>query len=125
MNQLMAIAANKPEHFRLISGDDALTLPMISLGGSGAISVIGNAFPRQFSEMVRLALANEWDEARRIHFGLLEIIDQLFVEGSPSGIKAALSILNICENHLRLPLVPVSRSTYTRLSDLIKAIPIM
>jgi len=125
MSLLMTLASKKPEHFHLISGDDALTLPMMSLGGSGAISVIGNAFPRQFSEMVRLALANEWDEARRIHFGLLEIIDHLFVEGSPSGIKAALNILNICENHLRLPLVPVSRSTYSRLSKLIKAIPIM
>jgi 4-hydroxy-tetrahydrodipicolinate synthase len=124
MNQLMAIAAKKPDHFHLISGDDALTLPLISLGGSGAISVIGNAFPRQFSEMIRRALANEWEEARRIHYSLLEIIDQLFAEGSPSGIKAALSILNICENQLRLPNVPVSRSTYVKLSELIRAIPI-
>jgi len=124
MNQIMAIAGKKPEHFLLISGDDALTLPMISLGGSGVISVIGNAFPRQFSEMVRLALSNQWEEARRIHYSLLEIIGQLFAEGSPPGIKAALNILNICENHVRLPLVPVSRSTYTRLNELIRAIPI-
>jgi 4-hydroxy-tetrahydrodipicolinate synthase len=124
MNQLLEIAANKPEHFKLISGDDALALPMISLGGAGVISVIGNAFPRQFSEMVRLALSNQWDDARRIQFGLLKIIDQLFVEGNPSGIKAALHILNICENHVRMPLAPISRSTYSRLSDLIKAIPI-
>jgi len=124
LNQLMAIAAQKPEHFKLISGDDALALPMISLGGAGVTSVIGNAFPRQFSEMVRLALSNRWDDARRIQFGLLKIIDQLFVEGNPSGIKAALHILNICENHVRLPLAPISRSTYSRLSDLIKAIPI-
>ncbi|MFC2098989.1 4-hydroxy-tetrahydrodipicolinate synthase [Bacteroidota bacterium] len=124
MNQLMAIAAKKPAHFSLISGDDALTLPMISLGGTGVISVIGNAFPRQFSEMVRLALSNKWEDARRIHYGLLEIIEQMFAEGSPSGVKAALNILNICENHVRMPLAPVSRSTYIRLSDLIKAIPI-
>jgi len=124
MNQLMAIASQKPEHFKLISGDDALALPMISIGGAGVISVIGNAFPRQFSEMVRLALSNRWDDARRIHFSLLKIIDQLFAEGSPSGIKAALHILNICENHVRMPLAPVSRSTYSRLSDLIKSIPI-
>ena len=124
MNQLLKIAAGKPEHFLLISGDDALTLPMISLGGAGAISVIGNAFPRQFSEMVRMALSNRWEDARRIHFSLLEIIEQLFIEGSPPGIKAALNILNICENHVRMPLVPVSRSTYSRISELIRAIPI-
>jgi 4-hydroxy-tetrahydrodipicolinate synthase len=124
MNQVLAIAEKKPERFLLISGDDALALPMISLGGSGVISVVGNAFPRQFSEMVRLALANRWEEARRIHFSLLEIIRQLFTEGSPPGIKAALNILNICENHVRLPLVPVSRSTYAKLDELIKSIPI-
>jgi 4-hydroxy-tetrahydrodipicolinate synthase len=124
MNQIMAIAEKKPDRFLLISGDDALALPIISLGGSGVISVVGNAFPRQFSEMVRLALANRWEEARLIHFSLLEIIRQLFIEGSPPGIKAALNILNICENHVRLPLVPVSRSTYARLDELIKLIPI-
>jgi 4-hydroxy-tetrahydrodipicolinate synthase len=124
MGQLMKIAAGKPENFLLISGDDALTLPMISLGGAGAISVIGNAFPRQFSEMVRLALSDRWEEARRIHFSLLGIIEQLFTDGNPPGIKAALNILNICENHVRLPQVPVSRGTYSKIADLIKSIPI-
>jgi 4-hydroxy-tetrahydrodipicolinate synthase len=124
MNQLMDIAAGKPDHFLLISGDDALTLPMISLGGAGAISVIGNAFPRQFSEMIHLALENRWEEARRIHHSLLEIIQQIFAEGSPPGIKAALNILNICENHVRLPLVTVSRATYSKLAELIRGIPI-
>lgn len=124
MTQIMAIAAGKPEKFRLISGDDALTLPMISLGAEGVISVIGNAFPGKFSEMVRLARADQWEDARRIHFSLLNIIEQLFVEGSPSGIKAALRILNICENQVRLPSVPVSRSTYARISELIRSIPI-
>jgi 4-hydroxy-tetrahydrodipicolinate synthase len=124
MGQILAIAARKPSHFLLISGDDALTLPLISLGGAGVISVIGNAFPRQFSEMVRLALSDKLEEARRIHFSLLEIIGQLFAEGSPPGIKAALNILNLCENHVRQPLVPVSRSTYTKLAELIGSIPI-
>ncbi len=124
MAQIMNIAKNKPEGFHLISGDDSLALPMISLGGSGVISVIGNAFPRRFSEMVRLALENRWDEARSIHYSMLEIIDQLFIEGSPAGVKAALNILNICENQVRLPLTTVSRSTYTRLTELIRSIPI-
>jgi 4-hydroxy-tetrahydrodipicolinate synthase len=122
--QVMHIIREKPEHFLLISGDDALTLPVISLGGSGAISVVANAFPKQFSEMVNLALENKMEEARQIHYSLLDIIDQLFVEGSPSGVKAALNILNICENQVRLPLTPVSRGTYSKLSELIKSIPI-
>jgi 4-hydroxy-tetrahydrodipicolinate synthase len=124
MAQIMKIARDKPEGFELISGDDALTLPMISMGGSGVISVIGNAFPRQFSEMVRLALNDRWDEARSIHFSLLEIIEYLFIEGSPAGVKAALTILNICENQVRLPLTTVSRATYGKLADLIGSIPI-
>ncbi len=124
MVQIMKIAKDKPAGFNLISGDDAFTLPMISTGGSGVISVIGNAFPRQFSEMVRLALDNRWDEARSVHYSLLEIIDQLFIEGSPAGVKAALNILNICENQVRLPLTTVSRITYGRLTELIRSIPI-
>ena len=120
----MKIAASRPDHFDLISGDDAMTLPMIALGGSGVISVLGNAFPRQLSEMVRLAIANRWEEARAIHNSLLEIIENLFIEGNPSGVKAALHILNICENHVRLPLSTVSRHTYGKISDLIKSIPI-
>ncbi len=124
MVQVMKIAKDKPAGFHLISGDDALTLPMISTGGSGVISVIGNAFPRQFSEMVRLALDNRWDEARSIHYSLLEIIDQLFIEGSPAGVKAALNILNICENQVRMPLTTISRKTFGRLTELIRSIPI-
>ena len=124
MIQGMKIARGKPKNFQLISGDDAMTLPLIAAGGTGVISVIGNAFPRQFSEMVRMALANRWEEARTIHYSLLEIIDNLFIDGNPAGVKAALNILNICENHVRLPLTAVSRATYSRLSDLIKSIPI-
>ncbi len=124
MGQIMKIAKDKPAGFELISGDDALALPMISTGGAGVISVIGNAFPRQFSEMIRLALDDHWEEARSILFTMLDIIDQLFIEGSPAGVKAALNILNICENQVRLPLTTVSRTTYGRLTELIRSIPI-
>jgi 4-hydroxy-tetrahydrodipicolinate synthase len=124
MLQIMKIARDKPAEFDIISGDDALTLPIISTGGTGVISVISNAFPGRFSEMVQLALDNRWDEARTIHYSLLEIIDQLFIEGSPAGVKAALNILNICENQVRLPLTPVSRTTYGKLTELISSIPI-
>lgn len=124
MAQIMKIAKDKPAGFDLISGDDALALPMISTGGTGAISVIGNAFPRKFSEMIRLAMDNRWDEARSVHYSLLEIIDQIFIDGSPAGVKAALNILNICENQVRLPLTTVSRVTYVKLTELIRCIPI-
>ena len=124
LRQIMQIIQEKPAGFEVISGDDAFTLPMISLGGTGVISVIGNAFPKRYSEMVRLALDNRWEEARSIHYSLIEIIDNLFVEGNPAGVKAALNILNICENYVRLPLTTVSRSTYIKLSELIKSIPI-
>lgn len=124
MAQIMKIAKDKPAGFDLISGDDALALPMISTGGAGVISVIGNAFPRQTSEMIRLSLDNRWEEARSIHYSLLDIVDQIFVDGSPAGVKAALNILNICENQVRLPLTTVSRATYAKLTELIRCIPI-
>ena len=120
LDQITKIIRNKPDQFLVISGDDAITLPMISLGGSGVISVIANAFPGEFSEMVRFALANKYPEARKIHYGLMEIMEQIFIDGNPAGIKAALSIMGLVQNHVRLPLSTVSRSTYNRLSELIK-----
>ncbi len=120
--QIMKIIRDKPADFLVISGDDAITLPMISVGASGVISVVANAFPKHFSDMVRLALAMKYDEARIIHYKLLEIIENLFFEGSPAGIKAALNILGITQNHVRLPLTTVSRSTYNKLSELIKGL---
>jgi len=120
--QIMKIIQDKPGDFLVISGDDAITLPMISVGAAGVISVVANAFPKQFSDMVRFALTMKYDEARAIHYKLLEIIENLFIEGSPAGIKAALNILGITQNHVRLPLTAVSRSTYNRLSELIKGL---
>jgi 4-hydroxy-tetrahydrodipicolinate synthase len=119
-SQIMKIIQDKPADFLVISGDDAITLPLISIGASGVISVVANALPKQFSDMVRLALAMKYNEARAIHFKLLEIIENLFIEGSPAGIKALLNILGITQNHVRLPLTTVSRSTYNRLAELIK-----
>jgi 4-hydroxy-tetrahydrodipicolinate synthase len=122
LGQIMNIINNKPDNFLVISGDDALTLPMISAGASGVISVIANAFPKEFSDMVRLALKNKFKEAREIHYKFLEIMEQLFIEGSPSGLKAAMSILGLAQNQVRLPLSPVSRTVYNRLAELIKAL---
>ncbi|MCD6346339.1 MAG: 4-hydroxy-tetrahydrodipicolinate synthase [Bacteroidales bacterium] len=108
MNAVMEIIMKKPDDFIVISGDDLLTLPMIAIGADGVISVIANALPRQMSEMVRQALMNNFDIAREMHYKLLPMINLIFHEGSPSGIKAALSILHIIENELRLPLKSVS-----------------
>jgi 4-hydroxy-tetrahydrodipicolinate synthase len=100
----------------VISGDDALTLPLLSAGCDGVISVVGNAFPKEFSQMINAALNNNYEEARAIHYKLLDLIHLLFAEGNPAGIKEVLAHLDICENYLRLPLVPVSE----KLSDKIR-----
>jgi 4-hydroxy-tetrahydrodipicolinate synthase len=117
--QIMNILRNKPDDFMVISGDDALTLPMMALGAEGVISVVANAFPAEFSAMVKLCLNGKFEEAKQIHFQLIDIINALFEDGSPGGIKAALQILDLCENNLRLPVVKVNKSIYLQLSNLI------
>ncbi len=117
--QVMEIINNKPDDFSVISGDDALTLPLISLGGKGVISVTANALPKQFSTMVNYALEGNYEMARKQHYSLIDIINNLFVEGNPAGVKAALKILEISPSHLRLPLHRVSKSTYLKLSKLL------
>jgi 4-hydroxy-tetrahydrodipicolinate synthase len=120
-SQIMKIVQGKPDNFLVISGDDAITLPLMSLGASGVISVVANAFPGEFGNMVHKALEMKYAEARSIHYSILEIIENLFVEGSPAGIKAVLNILGLAQNQVRLPLTPVSRATYNKLAELIKA----
>lgn len=122
MVQIMKIIKGKPENFSLISGDDFLTLPVIAAGGYGVISVLANAFPLQCSEMVNSALKNNFKQAREIQYQLLEMTELLFTEGNPCGIKAMLNVLNICQNVLRLPLVPVSRTTSARIQKAIDEI---
>lgn len=128
VTQSMKIIKNRPEHLLVLSGDDPLTLPIIASGGDGVISVIANAFPAQFSDMTRAALNGDFDTARRLNAELLDVHPWLYCDGNPSGIKAAMSILGFCNNELRIPLTPVSESTYTSLkreiekvSELIKA----
>ena len=115
MMQCMKIAKEKPAHFQLLSGDDALTLPMISFGATGVISVIANAFPDKFSTMIRQALSADFQTAARGHFALLDINDLLYIEGNPTGIKAACEIENLCSREVRLPLVPFSENNYAKL----------
>ena len=117
--QVMKIIEKAPPHFNVVSGDDLLALPMISLGASGIISVLGNAFPREWSEMINLALKQKVKSASELHYKYLEMIDLMFVDGNPAGVKAALSLLDICSNNVRLPLTPASRTTTSRIATLI------
>ena len=115
--QAMKLIQNKPEGFHVISGDDMITLPMVLAGGSGVISVIGEGFPRQFSDMVRLGLERKVDEAYKIHYLLAEAIDMIFEQGNPAGIKEVFKTLGLSENTVRLPLVSVNEDLAKRLSN--------
>jgi 4-hydroxy-tetrahydrodipicolinate synthase len=99
----------------VISGDDGITYPLITLGAVGVISVIGNAFPKEFSKMVRLALQGDYEAARVIHHRFTELFDLLFVDGNPAGVKCMLSIMGYIENRLRLPLVPTRITTFEKI----------
>ncbi len=116
--QAMHIVKNKPKDFIVLSGEDALTLPLIAIGVRGVISVVANAYPKEFSSMVQYALNNDTNSASELHYKLLNTIENLFVDGNPAGIKANLEILTICKNNLRLPLTQVRNSTYNRLKEL-------
>jgi 4-hydroxy-tetrahydrodipicolinate synthase len=122
LSQVMQIVKNKPRDFMVISGDDAITLPMMALGATGAISVVANAFPKAFSEMVNHALEGSFDKASALHYRLLDMMVALFEEGSPSGIKAVLEIIKIGQNNLRLPLVPVSAALHKKLEGIAAAV---
>jgi 4-hydroxy-tetrahydrodipicolinate synthase len=120
ISQIMRIVKDKPENFSVISGDDLLTIPVIAVGGTGVISVLANAFPFQCSELVNHALKGNFKPARELQFRLLEIIELLFIEGNPSGVKAMMNLMSICQNNLRLPLVPVSRPIHTRIQKAVE-----
>ena len=120
--QVMQIIRNKPRDFQVLSGDDLLTLPMLSIGGTGVISVIANACPKQFSDMVNLGLSGNFDKASVLHYKLLALMNALFEEGSPAGVKATLEILRITQGKLRLPLVPVSDALHRKLEGIVKEI---
>lgn len=108
---VMDILRNKPDNFMVVSGDDDLTLPYISIGMEGVISVIGNAYPREFSAMVHAALDGDLEKAKKIHYELLPMINAIFMDGNPGGVKYLLSKLGICENAFRLPVCEVNDAT--------------
>ncbi|PNE25204.1 4-hydroxy-tetrahydrodipicolinate synthase [Tannerella sp. oral taxon 808] len=119
IKQMNDIIKNKPADFHVISGDDGITYPLIALGAVGVISVIGNAFPREFGRMVRLALEGDYDNARIIHSRFMELFDLLFVDGNPAGVKSMLNMMGFIENRLRLPLVPTRLTTYEKIQEIL------
>jgi len=122
MSQIMKILKDKPDNFLVISGDDLLTLPIIAEGGAGVISVIANAYPAEWSEMVNYCLKQNFKAAREIFYRFMIIIELLFADGNPAGIKAVMSIMNLCQNTLRLPLIPVGKETYTMIRKVMENI---
>lgn len=122
LEQVDDIMKNKPKNFEVISGDDALTFPMIASGAVGVISVIGNALPKEFSRMIRLEFNNEYAAALKIHHKFTELYKLLFVDGNPAGVKALLNDMGMIENVLRLPLVPTRIETKQRMDEIIKGL---
>lgn len=120
MEQVMQICKYRPAHFSVLSGDDLLTLPMLALGASGAISVIANAFPEAFSRMVRAARNDRMEEARKWNDALLDVHPLLYEEGNPAGIKAVLEMMGLCRRQVRLPLVPATERLLGQLRRVIE-----
>jgi len=118
--QAMKLIQTTPKGFLVISGDDMITLPMVLAGGAGVISVIGEGFPKDFSEMVRLGLQRKVDEAYQLHYKLADAIDMIFEQGNPAGIKEVFKSLGLSENTVRLPLVPVNDDLAKRLDNFTK-----
>lgn len=119
MAQMDEIIKRKPEYFDVISGDDGVTFPLITLGAVGVISVIGNAFPKEFSRMTRLALEGDYNSALNIHHSFNELFNLLFVDGNPAGVKCMLNMMGYIENRLRLPLVPTRITTYEQIRNVL------
>lgn len=124
ITQMDDIIKNKPASFDVISGDDGITFPLITLGAVGVISVIGNAFPREFSRMVRLALQGDYSNALTIHHKFAELFKLLFVDGNPAGVKAMLNAMGMVENKLRLPLVPTRITTFEAMRKILNELNI-
>jgi len=124
ITQMDGIIKQKPSEFQVISGDDGITFPLIALGAVGVISVIGNAFPKEFSRMVRLALEGDYNNARIIHSRFMELFELLFVDGNPAGVKSMLNMMGFIDNYLRLPLVPTRITTFEKIREVLQKLNI-
>ena len=123
--QIMAILRDRPEGFRVLSGDDALTLPLIALGADGIVSVVSNETPDLMGTLAESALHGEWETARELHYRLLPLMEANFLESNPGPVKAALAALGLVEEHFRLPLVPVQEQTRTRVRAVLGALGLL
>jgi 4-hydroxy-tetrahydrodipicolinate synthase len=123
--QIMAILRERPENFRVFSGDDAITYALIALGADGLISVASNEAPALMSRMVNLALGGDWAVARSLHYKLLPLMEANFIESSPGPVKAALALMNLLEENFRLPLVPVEEQTRARLREVLSELGLL
>jgi 4-hydroxy-tetrahydrodipicolinate synthase len=119
LSQIMAILRERPDGFRVLSGDDAVTLPLVALGADGVVSVASNETPDLMSRLVRLALKGEWERARTLQYSLLPLMEVNFIESSPGPVKAALAMMGLIEENLRLPLVPVSEQSRERVREVL------
>lgn len=117
LHQIMEVISKKPENFKVFSGDDAMTFPILALGGDGLISTTANVLPKQMSTMVHAFFKGDIKTARAQHYALLEIMRLLFAEGSPAGLKAALEIQDLAKNHLRMPLTKISKQLYNKIAE--------
>lgn len=122
MVQCMHILKNMPEDFLFVSGDDHISLPLVACGAHGVISVVANSFPKDFSDMIRFCLKNDFQKAQQLHYKLLPGYDLLFIENNPAGVKAFMSELNLVENVLRLPLVPLTTTNQQKVKDFLASI---
>jgi len=120
--QINQIIKYKPDEFMVISGDDPITLPMIACGAEGLISVVANAYPKDYSDMVRLCLAGKLNEAQKLHYKYTDIIASMFAEGSPSGVKAYLAEMGLCKNTFRLPVYKITDKLYQKIKELMKTV---
>lgn len=119
-SQIMEIIRKRPENFKVFSGDDATTLPLIAVGADGLISVVSNELPKETSEMVENALRGDWSAAREIHYKILPLMNANFIESSPAPCKFVMSEMGLLEENLRLPLVPVTEPTRNKLREILK-----
>jgi 4-hydroxy-tetrahydrodipicolinate synthase len=119
VSQIMEIIRNRPRGFKVISGDDSLTLALVALGGDGLISVASNEAPKQMSQLVDLALTGSWDEARALHYQLLPLMEVNFIESSPGPVKAAMALMGLLQENFRLPLVPIQEKNRVRVREVL------
>src|SRR5437868_5151806 len=120
LSQIMEILRERPEHFSVLSGDDAVTLPLVALGAEGIVSVASNEVPDLMSHMTELALAEDWSEARELHYRLLPLMEINFIESSPGPVKAAMVMMGLLEENFRLPLVPITEKSRAKIREVVR-----